>query len=29
MAVQDVATAAMLYHGALEKGLGTWYSFFE
>lgn len=28
MAVQDVATAAMLYRGALEKGLGTKYAFF-
>ena len=29
MAIQDVVTAAMLYKGALEKGFGTRYSFFE
>ena len=27
MAIQDVATAGMLYQGALEKGLGVWYDF--
>jgi ornithine cyclodeaminase/alanine dehydrogenase len=29
MAIQDVLTAAMLYKGALEKGLGTRYEFFK
>ena len=29
MAIQDIVTAAMLYKGALEKGFGTWYSFFK
>lgn len=28
MAVQDIATAAMLYRSALEQGLGTRYAFF-
>ena len=27
MSIQDNVTAAMLFKGALEKGLGTWYSF--
>jgi ornithine cyclodeaminase/alanine dehydrogenase len=29
MSIQDNVTAAMLYKGALEKGLGTWYEFFK
>jgi alanine dehydrogenase len=29
MAIQDIVTAAMLYKGALEKGLGTRYEFFK
>ena len=29
MAIQDIVTAAMLYQGALEKGLGTRYEFFK
>lgn len=29
MAIQDIVTAAMLYRGALEKGLGTRYEFFK
>jgi len=29
MAIQDNVTAAMLYKGALEKGLGTRYAFFK
>ncbi|MEW6401305.1 MAG: ornithine cyclodeaminase family protein, partial [Chloroflexota bacterium] len=29
MAIQDIVTAAMLYKGALEKGLGTRYEFFS
>ena len=29
MAIQDNVMAAMLYKGALEKGLGTWYEFFK
>jgi ornithine cyclodeaminase/alanine dehydrogenase len=29
MAIQDIVTAAMLYKGALEKGLGTRYEFFR
>lgn len=29
MAIQDVATAEMLYNGAQEKGLGTRYEFFS
>ncbi|MGI6584891.1 MAG: ornithine cyclodeaminase family protein [Lutisporaceae bacterium] len=29
MAIQDNVMAAMLYKGALEKGIGTWYEFFE
>jgi ornithine cyclodeaminase/alanine dehydrogenase len=29
MAIQDNVTAAMLYKGALEKGLGTRYEFFK
>lgn len=29
MAIQDNVTAAMLYKGALEKGLGTGYEFFK
>jgi alanine dehydrogenase len=29
MAIQDIVTAAMLYQGALEQGLGTRYEFFK
>ena len=29
MAIQDIVTAAMLYKGALEKGVGTRYEFFK
>jgi ornithine cyclodeaminase/alanine dehydrogenase len=29
MAIQDIVTVAMLYKGALEKGLGTRYEFFK
>jgi alanine dehydrogenase len=29
MAIQDIVTAAMLYKGALEKGIGTRYEFFK
>ncbi len=29
MAIQDNVTAAFLYKGALEKGLGVWYDFLE
>jgi len=29
MAIQDNVTAVMLYTGALDKGLGTWYEFFK
>jgi ornithine cyclodeaminase/alanine dehydrogenase len=29
MAIQDIVTAAILYKGALEKGLGTRYEFFR
>lgn len=29
MAIQDNVTAAMLFKGAMEKGLGTWYAFFK
>jgi alanine dehydrogenase len=29
MAIQDNVTAVMLYKGALENGIGTWYEFFK
>jgi ornithine cyclodeaminase/alanine dehydrogenase len=29
MSIQDIVTAVLLYKGALEKGLGTRYAFFE